>query len=465
MITRHFQIRTCTLEIDGNLPRPCLYYDLHACLGPCVAGLTTKEAYDAAVADVVLFLEGRNQELAGEPRAQDAGRVRGARTSRWRRPTATPCGPCATSRSARWSSRMKGENVDVFGFFESGQDVAVVVLVVRGGVAPGPARLLLREGAGARRRALPGGVPAPVLRRQPVPARRDPPAGGHRRARAPRGVPGGAARREGRGQGPPARRGRGARAPGRAQRAASATASASGAPAATRPWRSSACRGRSGSRSRRTASRRFDISHLQGTDSVASMVVFEDGKPKKSDYRLFNIASQELLAPDDFKSMAEVVERRYRRVQEERRPVAGPRPRGRRPRAAAGGADRARPPRRRAPDRGPRQARGGDLGAGPARADPPLAQGPGAAVDPARAGRGAPLRDHAAPPAAREADAADRADRDPGRRARARAAPAAPVRLGRGAARRGPAGDRGGGGPGDRARRGRVPRRTGGASA
>jgi excinuclease ABC subunit C len=60
----------------------------------------------------------------------------------------------------------------------------------------------------------------------------------------------------------------------------------------------------------------FDISHLQGTDSVASMVVFEDGKPKKSDYRLFNVASQELLAPDDFKSMAEVVERRYRRVQE-----------------------------------------------------------------------------------------------------------------------------------------------------
>jgi excinuclease ABC subunit C len=65
MITRHFQIRTCTLEIDGKLPRPCLYYDLHACLGPCVAGLTTKEAYAEAVADVVLFLEGRNRELEG----------------------------------------------------------------------------------------------------------------------------------------------------------------------------------------------------------------------------------------------------------------------------------------------------------------------------------------------------------------------------------------------------------------
>src|SRR6476659_5541176 len=64
MITRHFQIRTCSIEIDGKLPRPCLYYDLHACLGPCVAGLTTKEAYDEAVRDVILFLQGKNTELS-----------------------------------------------------------------------------------------------------------------------------------------------------------------------------------------------------------------------------------------------------------------------------------------------------------------------------------------------------------------------------------------------------------------
>jgi excinuclease ABC subunit C len=62
----------------------------------------------------------------------------------------------------------------------------------------------------------------------------------------------------------------------------------------------------------------FDVSHLQGTDSVASLVVFEDGKPKKSDYRLFGITSQSLLAPDDFRSMAEAVERRYGRVRDER---------------------------------------------------------------------------------------------------------------------------------------------------
>ena len=65
----------------------------------------------------------------------------------------------------------------------------------------------------------------------------------------------------------------------------------------------------------------FDISHLQGTDSIASLVVFADGRPRKSDYRLFGITSQTLLAPDDFKSMAEAVERRYRRVRDEGGPM------------------------------------------------------------------------------------------------------------------------------------------------
>lgn len=59
----------------------------------------------------------------------------------------------------------------------------------------------------------------------------------------------------------------------------------------------------------------FDISNLQGTDSVASMVVFEDGKPKKSLYRKFIIKTVE--GPDDFSSMREVIERRYSRLQEE----------------------------------------------------------------------------------------------------------------------------------------------------
>jgi excinuclease ABC subunit C len=59
----------------------------------------------------------------------------------------------------------------------------------------------------------------------------------------------------------------------------------------------------------------FDISNLQGTDTVASMVVFIDGKPKKSLYRKYIIKSVE--GPDDFASMQEVIERRYTRLKEE----------------------------------------------------------------------------------------------------------------------------------------------------
>lgn len=63
----------------------------------------------------------------------------------------------------------------------------------------------------------------------------------------------------------------------------------------------------------------FDISNLQGSDSVASMVVFEDGKPKKSLYRKFIIRSVD--GPDDFASMREVIERRYSKLKEENIPL------------------------------------------------------------------------------------------------------------------------------------------------
>ncbi len=85
----------------------------------------------------------------------------------------------------------------------------------------------------------------------------------------------------------------------------------------------------------------FDISHIQGSDTVASMVVWENGRMKKSDYRKFIIRGQEGKQPaaaaqlpnspglqvfrqnDDFASMHEAVLRRYRRVQEEKKPMPG----------------------------------------------------------------------------------------------------------------------------------------------
>jgi excinuclease ABC subunit C len=65
----------------------------------------------------------------------------------------------------------------------------------------------------------------------------------------------------------------------------------------------------------------FDISHLQGSDVVASMVVWEDGRMKKSDYRKFIIRGE--WGNDDFASMKETVERRYHRLQLEKKPFPG----------------------------------------------------------------------------------------------------------------------------------------------
>jgi excinuclease ABC subunit C len=63
----------------------------------------------------------------------------------------------------------------------------------------------------------------------------------------------------------------------------------------------------------------FDISHIQGAETVASMVVWEDGNMKKSDYRKFIIRTVEGV--DDFASMREVVTRRYKRLQDEKKPL------------------------------------------------------------------------------------------------------------------------------------------------
>ncbi len=60
----------------------------------------------------------------------------------------------------------------------------------------------------------------------------------------------------------------------------------------------------------------YDISHISGTETVASMVVTENGKPKKSDYRRFRINS--VKGPDDYKSMEEVLTRRFKHGLEER---------------------------------------------------------------------------------------------------------------------------------------------------
>src|SRR3954470_7808805 len=71
-IHRHFQVPSCKVDLTRFHPKPCLQYHIHRCLGPCVQGLTTDQAYGRAVRDVRLFLEGRHGDLAKLLRARMA---------------------------------------------------------------------------------------------------------------------------------------------------------------------------------------------------------------------------------------------------------------------------------------------------------------------------------------------------------------------------------------------------------
>ncbi len=76
LIHRHFLIPSCKLDLNRYYPRPCLQYYIGRCLGPCVEGLTTPERYTEAVHDVRLFLEGRGADLTRSLQQRMAGRSR-----------------------------------------------------------------------------------------------------------------------------------------------------------------------------------------------------------------------------------------------------------------------------------------------------------------------------------------------------------------------------------------------------
>ena len=76
-IHRHFLVPSCKVDLTRYHPKPCLQYHIHRCLGPCVAGLTTDEAYAAAVRNVRLFLEGRHTRPRARTPPQDGNRFRG----------------------------------------------------------------------------------------------------------------------------------------------------------------------------------------------------------------------------------------------------------------------------------------------------------------------------------------------------------------------------------------------------
>jgi len=132
LINRTFQLRTCDIEIDGKLPRPCLEYHIKRCLGPCVRGLCTPDEYTESVRDVRLFLEGKNKELADEyagrmERASEEMRYELAAKYRDLRKTVL-----AVSETQKMASS-PDRDVDIFGYYREAQRLALQLFTMREG--------------------------------------------------------------------------------------------------------------------------------------------------------------------------------------------------------------------------------------------------------------------------------------------------------------------------------------------
>ena len=106
-IHRHFLVPSCKVDLTRYHPKPCLQYHIHRCLGPCVEGLTTDDAYAGAVRNVKLFLEGRHTDLARGLRArmEDASEEHALRGGRL---AARPAGHRRRDRRAPENGRGQG---------------------------------------------------------------------------------------------------------------------------------------------------------------------------------------------------------------------------------------------------------------------------------------------------------------------------------------------------------------------
>jgi excinuclease ABC subunit C len=132
LINRTFQLRTCDIEIDGRLPRPCLEYHIKRCLGPCVKGLCTPAEYGEAVRDVRLLLEGKNKELADTLEArmmQASEEMRYELAAKYRDLHKTVLAIGEHQKMATSPER----DVDIFGYYREGARLALQLFTMREG--------------------------------------------------------------------------------------------------------------------------------------------------------------------------------------------------------------------------------------------------------------------------------------------------------------------------------------------
>jgi excinuclease ABC subunit C len=336
LIHRSFLIPSCKVDLSRYHPRPCLQYYIKRCLGPCVEGLTTPEAYREAVRDTQMFLEGRGAELGKslEERMQTAvDSELFELAAKYRDLLRTVSDLQEKQRIAS----VENDDADVFGYhFENGM-LAVNLFHMRGGKIVDRREffwedlpeLLETEDENSEKQPSTaagtfeaGAFFSALLKQlyidQPYVPRAiyvpvdfaDRPAltdllSQQTGRRIELSVPQRGDKRslvDLAGQNAKQSFDQRFRVLQPSQKAIQETLQ----DVLVLPElpRRIEC---------------FDISHIQGAETVASMVVWEDGAMKKSDYRKFQIKTVEGV--DDFASMREVVTRRYKRIADENKPM------------------------------------------------------------------------------------------------------------------------------------------------
>ena len=328
-----FGIRSCNEVITGQRARPCLEFDIKRCLAPCVAAICTTEQYAVAVADTRLFLEGRNQELAAQLQArmtEAAQHERFEEAAHLRDALRTV--QALRERQQKMASTELGDR-DVFGVKLGAKGAIVQVFLFRGGRVIERVEFVwdAEEGGETEAAVLEAAVqqfyadqaPPPEVH-VPVPlAEQDLLEAwlaqkSNRKVRIT--VP-----QRGDKKGMVELAARNAALAYRTRFDANSTANfealehLQAALRLPRLPRRIDC---------------FDISTIQGSDTVASMVVCEDGRMKPGEYRKFRITNNQFQKSkppspqalksmpaegrfqDDFAAMEQVVRRRYSRVLE-----------------------------------------------------------------------------------------------------------------------------------------------------
>lgn len=319
LINRAFQLRTCEIEIDGKLPRPCLEYHLKRCLGPCVKGLCTLEEYQEAASDVKILLEGRNKELARELeqrmwRFSDEGKFELAAKYRDLRQTVLALGE--QQKMATTAER----DIDIFGFYREKQRLALQLFTMREGRIVGRREFFwedLPEDDSFDPSEFLGEVLGQYYTTDYVPLEIHVPQDFEDRETLEKVLTG--------------RRGRRVRIydPKRGKNRHLVELVETNAKIAFEQ-RFRVLKADSekvlgelqellelGHFPQRIES--FDISNISGSENVAGIAVFENGKPARAEYRRFIIKSVE--GANDFASMHEAVFRRYKRALDEQKPI------------------------------------------------------------------------------------------------------------------------------------------------